>query len=44
MNFEDLRENSQLGETRSDPRIFRIPNNGAGDTNVEVADGGWYLV
>ena len=25
---------SQLGETWSDPRIFRIPNNGAGDTNV----------
>ena len=25
---------SQLGETWSDPRIFRIPNNGAGDTNI----------
>ncbi len=26
---------SLLGETWSDPRIFRIPNNGAGDTNIE---------
>ena len=26
---------SQLGETWSAPRIFRLPNNGAGDTNVE---------
>ena len=25
---------SLLGETWSDPRIFRIPNNGAGDTNI----------
>ena len=25
---------SQLGETWSDPRIFRIPNSGAGDTNI----------
>ena len=25
---------SQLGETWSDPRIFRIPNNGAGDTDI----------
>ncbi len=25
---------SQLGETWSDPRIFRIPNTGAGDTNI----------
>ena len=25
---------SQLGETWSDPRIFRIPNNGAGDNNI----------
>ena len=26
---------SQLGETWSAPRIFRLPNNGAGDTNIE---------
>ena len=26
---------SLLGETWSDPRIFRIPNDGAGDTNIE---------
>ena len=26
---------SLLGETWSDPRIFRIPNRGAGDTNIE---------
>ena len=25
---------SELGETWSDPRIFRIPNNGAGDSNI----------
>ncbi len=25
---------SELGETWSDPRIFRIPNNGAGDNNI----------
>ena len=25
---------SQLGETWSDPRIFRIPNNGTGDNNI----------
>jgi type IV pilus assembly protein PilY1 len=38
---------SKLGETWSDPRIFRIPNNGAGDTNIEddvyvAAMGGGY--
>ena len=26
---------SQLGETWSTPRIIRLPNNGAGDTNIE---------
>jgi len=26
---------STLGQTWSDPRIFRIPNNAAGDTNIE---------
>ncbi len=26
---------STLGQTWSDPRIFRIPNNGAGDTNIK---------
>ena len=26
---------SQLGETWSSPRIFRLPNNGAGDTNID---------
>ena len=25
---------SMLGETWSEPRMFRMPNNGAGDTNV----------
>ena len=25
---------SELGEAWSDPRIFRIPNNGAGDNNI----------
>ena len=38
---------SLLGETWSDPRIFRIPNNGAGDANIEddvyvAAMGGGY--
>jgi type IV pilus assembly protein PilY1 len=28
-------EYSKLGETWSEPRIFRLPNDGAGDTNIE---------
>jgi len=40
-------EYSKLGETWSAPRIFRLPNNGAGDTNIEddiyvAAMGGGY--
>ena len=43
----DMYDYSLLGETWSDPRIFRIPNNGAGDSNIEddvyvAAMGGGY--
>ncbi len=43
----DMYDYSLLGETWSDPRIFRIPNNGAGDANIEddiyvAAMGGGY--